>query len=266
MDRLRKDLKKYYKYAMYASKSGLKAEVANSRLSWLWWVLDPVLFMGVYWFLSQVIFGQRTKYYLVFVFIGLNMWDFFQKTILANVKVVTNNAAIVTKIYIPKYILVLIELMKYLFRMGIAFVLVFLMMLLYRVPFTWNILFILPIMLTLILLVFGISCFVANFGVYVEDLQNVASVGMRLLFYVSGVFYEIEPKLEGLSHIPKALAHGMVQYNPIAFLITQCREVLIYGNAANLTLLVFWMGVGSFLSFLGIQLIYKSESDYVKVL
>ena len=78
MDRLRKDLKKYYKYAVYASRSGLKAEVANSRLSWLWWILDPVLFMGVYWFLSQVIFGQRTKYYLVFVFIGLNV-GFFSK-------------------------------------------------------------------------------------------------------------------------------------------------------------------------------------------
>ena len=121
-------------------------------------------------------------------------------------------------------------------------------------------------MFTLVLLVFGISCFVANFGVYVEDLQNVAYVGMRLLFYVSGVFYEIEPKLEGLSHIPKALAHGMVQWNPIAFLITQCREVLIYGNTANLPFLGVWMGMGVLLSILGIRLIYKYESDYVKVL
>lgn len=266
MSRWIKDIKKYYKYAIYASKSGLKAEVANSRLSWLWWILDPLLFMGVYWFLSQVIFGQRTRYYLIFVFVGLNMWDFFQKTILTNVKVVANHASIVTKIYIPKYILVLIEMMKYLIRMGIAFTLVLVMMLIYRVPFTWNIFYVIPIMITLLLIVFGISCIVAHFGVYVEDLQNVASVGMRLLFYVSGVFYEIAPKLEGLRHIPKMLAEVMIRCNPIAFLITECREVLIYGGTANLQLLGFWLCIGIVFSAIGIHLIYQYESDYVKVL
>ena len=266
MNRWIKDIKKYYKYVIYASKSGLKAEVANSRLSWLWWILDPLLFMGVYWFLSQVIFGQRTRYYLVFVFVGLNMWDFFQKTILTNVKVVTNNSAIVTKIYIPKYMLVLIEMMKYLTRMGIAFVLVFVLMLGYRVPLTWNVLYVIPIMMTLLLIVFGISCIVAHLGVYVEDLQNVASVGMRLLFYISGVFYEIAPKLQGMSHIPKMLAQIMIRCNPIAFLITECREVLIYGGSADLRLLSVWFLIGLGLSAFGIHLIYQYESDYVKVL
>lgn len=45
MGRFFGDIKKYYKYAIYSGRAGLKAEVANSRLSWLWWILDPLLFM-----------------------------------------------------------------------------------------------------------------------------------------------------------------------------------------------------------------------------
>ena len=123
-----------------------------------------------------------------------------------------------------------------------------------------------PILITLLLLVFGISCIVAHLGVYVEDLQNVASVGMRLLFYISGVFYEIAPKLEGMSHIPKLLAQLMIRCNPIAFLITECREVLIYGGTVDGKVLAIWFLIGVGLSVFGIRLIYQYESDYVKVL
>lgn len=56
-----RDIKKYYKYAIYSGRAGLKAEVANSRLSWLWWILDPLLFMIIYWFLSQIVFWAKNK-------------------------------------------------------------------------------------------------------------------------------------------------------------------------------------------------------------
>ena len=50
------DFKKYYNYTVYSAKSSLKSEVANSRLNWLWWILDPLFFMLVYMFVSVVVF------------------------------------------------------------------------------------------------------------------------------------------------------------------------------------------------------------------
>ena len=46
-DRMRfvKDIKKYWTYAIYSAKAELKSEVASSYLNWLWWILDPLLFM-----------------------------------------------------------------------------------------------------------------------------------------------------------------------------------------------------------------------------
>ena len=41
-------LKRYNPYSIYAAKSELKSEVSASYLTWIWWILDPVLFMLVY--------------------------------------------------------------------------------------------------------------------------------------------------------------------------------------------------------------------------
>ena len=38
------------------SYTHLRAEVAGSYLNWLWWILDPLLFMLVYTFVVRVVF------------------------------------------------------------------------------------------------------------------------------------------------------------------------------------------------------------------
>ena len=37
------DMKKYKSYMVYATKSELKSEVADSYLNWVWWILEPPL-------------------------------------------------------------------------------------------------------------------------------------------------------------------------------------------------------------------------------
>ena len=69
--RFKNDLQKYWKYTQYAAKSQLKSEVASSYLNWLWWILDPLLFMLVYTFIALIVFKKSVEYFPVFVFIGL---------------------------------------------------------------------------------------------------------------------------------------------------------------------------------------------------
>ena len=127
MKRLIKDWRRYWPYTKYAAKSGLKSEVASSHLSWLWWILDPILFMLVYWFIFMVIFGQKKEYFHIFVFVGLSMWNLFNKTVSGSVRIVAANRAVVTKVYIPKYFLIIVLLCENLFKMMISFGIVIIM-------------------------------------------------------------------------------------------------------------------------------------------
>ena len=95
MKRFFNDLKKYGKYAWFSAKSELKSEVANSYLNWLWWVLDPFCFMLIYTFIFGYVFKASEQYFPIFIFIGLSMWDFFNRCVTNSINIVKNNKAIV---------------------------------------------------------------------------------------------------------------------------------------------------------------------------
>ena len=61
--RFLKDLKEYSYLSRYMARTGLKAEVANSYLNWVWWVLEPFCMMLVYTVVFGVI-GTRLYYVL----------------------------------------------------------------------------------------------------------------------------------------------------------------------------------------------------------
>lgn len=260
MRRFFDEIKKYHKYAIYSGKSELKSEIANSHLSWLWWILDPLLFMLVYSFVALIVFGKGEKYFPIFVFIGLNCWQFFEKTVKQSVTLVSKNAHIVSKVYIPKFMLIFVKMIANGFKMFVSFSLVIIMMVGYRVPISWNILFIIPLFITLAFITFGCSSILLHFGVFVEDLSNVVTVVLKLLFYMTGIFYSISARVEGI--------YGtlLLKLNPIAMLIQEMRECMIYESMPDVTMIVLWFIVGVLLSALGIHVIHKYENSYVKVI
>ncbi|MFV0465951.1 MAG: ABC transporter permease [Lachnospiraceae bacterium] len=260
LNRFIADSKKYYKYAVYSSKAELKSEIANSHLSWLWWILDPFLFMCVYSFIAVIVFDKGEKYFIAFVFIGLTCWDFFNKTVKQSVKLVSSNKQIVTKVYIPKFILIVIKMGVNGFKMVISFTLVLVMMLIYRVPLNWHMLLIIPIFLTLFLLTFGASAILLHFGVFVEDLSNVINVLLRLVFYLSGIFYSI------VKNVNAPYNEILLLGNPMALIINDMREALLYNSSIHVVAIFAWFLVSLLFAITGLNLIYKYENSYVKVI
>ena len=254
------DMKKYFSYAKYSAKSDLKSEVASSYLNWLWWILDPVLFMLVYTFIAVIVFKSKVQYFPVFVFIGLTLWNFFSKNIQGSVKMVRQNSSIVSKVYIPKYILVLEKMLVNGFKMMVSFVLVVIMMLLYRVPVNRNVLFMIPIFVILVTTTFGISCIVLHFGVFVDDLFNVVQVLLRLIFYMSGIFYSIDGRLD------EPLRSVLLYCNPASMLIKSARDSMLYATTPNIKMLAIWGAASVVMCIIGVKLIYSYENSYVKVM
>lgn len=254
------DIKKYLRYSILSAKSQLKAEVANSYLNWLWWILDPVCFMLIYTFIFGYVFRAREPYFPVFIFIGLSMWDFFNRMVTSSVKIVKNNKPIVSKVYLPKYILILTKIWVNGFKMMISFGLVILMIVLYRVPLTWNVLYFFPVLLLLVVFTFGCSVFLLHYGVFVEDLSNVVTIGLRMVFYLTGIFYNVATR------IPSPYGEQLTKYNPLAFFLESMRNALLYGEPPHRKLMVAWLIIGLIICMEGIRKIYRNENSYVKVI
>ncbi len=260
MKRFIDNLKKYFKYAVYSARADLKAEVAGSYLNWLWWILDPFFFMLIYIFIAGVVFRSSEPYFPVFVFVGVTVWDYFSKNINTSVKLVNNNRGIVTKIYIPKYILVLQKSFVNLFKMGISWILLVILAIVFKVPLTLNILYCIPIFVVLYIVTFGICTILLHFGIFVEDLANVTALALKLIFYASGVFYNLATR------IPKPYNRILLKLNPAAFIIDSFRNILIRGTHPSFLVLGGWFMIGIFLVIIGVSIIHKYENSYAKVI
>lgn len=263
MKRFLNDVQKYYDYEVRAAKSALKTEVADSFLNWIWWVLDPLFTMAIYYVVFGHIFKSKEPHFTVFLFIGLTVWGFFSRNVQQSVKLVKKNKSIINKVYIPKFVLLFTNMMVNGFKMLISWGIVVLMLIFSKVELSWYILAFFPIMLVLMIITFGLSAIMLHFGVFIEDLSNVVSILFKMLYYATGIFYSIQKRV-GVDHptVAKILYNG----NPMALLITDMRNVLIYQTAPNWKALLIWTLIGLLLSYIGVRTIYKNENSYVKVI
>lgn len=260
MKRFKRDMQKYYSYALFQAKSELKSEVASSYLNWMWWIFDPLFHMLIYTFVSGIVFRTTELYFPVFVFIGQTIWSFFNKMIVQSVGIVRNNKAIVSKAYVPKYILVLSKMFVNGFKMCISFLLVFLLMLISGVPLTPKIFFAIPITMNIVLVTFGLSTIIAHLGVFVEDLKHITEIFLQFLFYFTGIFYAIEKR------IPQPFGKIMLTANPVAYHIYALRNVCLYDSSVNWFWMFLWTGFGIVFGFVGIRNVYKYENTYAKII
>ncbi len=263
MSRFLKEIKKYGGYAAYSARSELKSEVAGSFLSWAWWILDPLLYMLIYSFIAIIVFKSPEPYFPVFVFIGLNVWQFFSKMVRTSVNLIKANRMVVTKVYIPKYIFLFEKMGTYGFKMLVSFVITAIFMIIYGVPVSLQILWVIPLVLLLVVITFAFSIIIMHFGVFVEDLLNVTTVVLQLWFYVSGVFYSIESRIGAHS---ETLARIMSNFNPLAIIISDMRAAVLGTGEFHFVAIAVWFLLGILISILGISLVYKHENSYVKVI
>ena len=254
------NMKKYNKYAIRSAKAELKSEVADSYLNWLWWVIEPFSFMVIYTFVFGTVFKTNTPYFASFVLIGQALWDFFNRMINGSVKLITNNRDLVTKVYLPKYILLYSKSLTYLFKMFISLILAFGLMAFQHVPFTFYMLLLIPILIVLYIITFGCGLILMHYGVTFNDLSNLTGILLKMVFYISGIFYNIEERLTG------KVGFALLRFNPIAFIMNEARKTCIYKILPNFKILGIWLLIGLVLSIYGINKIHKYENSYAKVI
>lgn len=253
------DMRKYRQYMIFAAKADLKAEVANSYLNRLWWLLEPFFSMLVYVIVFGNVLGRSVENYATFIFSALLMWNFFSKTLNYSVKLVRNNRDIVTKVYVPKFILLFSNMILNLYKLAFSLIVLVPMLIIFRVHIGINLIWVIPAFIILILLSFGIGMLLLHYGVYIDDLGYAVGILLSMLMFLSGAFYDV---MTGLSYPLNAL---MMCLNPVAMCTDTMRNALLYNTAANLPLLGVWFIISLLVCWLGVHIVYKNENSYVKV-
>ena len=192
-----KEVKKYWRFAVYAAKSDLQEEVANSYLNWLWWILEPLSSMLVYVLIFGIVLKTDEAYFPIFVFIGITVWDYFGRCITSSVDLIRNNQHIISRIYIPKYILLIQRMLVLIFKMLICWGIVALMMIIYKIPIGINLLYMIP---NLVVFFYFLFCLQPVFSPFWSVCQRSFQIGCDCAesdVLSDGYFLQYTEKLSG---------------------------------------------------------------------
>lgn len=192
----------------------------NSFLGFLWVFLKPFLIFVV---LLTVfgIFGSDIEHFGLYLLLGIVLFQFFADGTLFGMQSVLSKAHVVLKIPFAKHLVVLAAVIGALIHFGFA-------MLIFGGFLIWE--GVMPsvaawggfivLILSLALIILGISFFTSLWVIVFRDLGQIWEVFLTALFYLVPIFYP-------LSIIPEHLK-SIFWLNPLTQVIVFSRDILIY--------------------------------------
>ena len=242
----------------YLTLSTLKAGQHNTILGYVWWVLDPLLLMLVYFVLVEVIFQRGVEHYPVFVLCAVVPWKWFSSSLLGSMASLVGKERLIKQVVFPKIVLplsqVLSNLVSFAFGLGVLFLFVL-----------GSGIAIKPIVLALpvviagqFLLVFGLALLLSSLNIFFRDVQNLSAYGLRLWFYMSPSLYTVELVPDQFRSV-----YGL---NPFAHVFPAYRDLLMEGRFSSLTDLAWIFGSGTLVLVIGYIAFKWAEPRFAKVL
>ncbi len=251
------DINKYREFILSSIVTELKTEYAKSYIGYLWWILDPVLFMFIYVFVVSIVLKRGGPGFPVFLFSGLLFWRWTSSSILRCTSSIVSKRSILSQIYIPKFILPLIRTGVDSIYFLFSILVLLLLLVIYKIPFTLHILEFIPIFLVQYLFIFGMGLWLSHMGVYYYDVDRVLGFILRVVYYLS-------PGLYALEAIPLPYRQWF-WVNPLTTVMISSRNAFMYGKSPLYLNLLIWTIINLLLIYTGLKKLYKFDRTYAKV-
>lgn len=203
----------------------LKNRYQNTSLGFFWSLLSPFLLAGVLYFVFRQFFGQE-KYFALNLLVGIMAWRFFIIGTSSSLSVIVTKPNLVTKVYIPRQILILSNTLTNLISSLLEFIVLLpiIFILLGHLPTT---IFLFPfIHLVYFWFIFGAGLLLSSLYVYFRDLNQIWEVLTNTLFFCSPIIYP-------LSIVPVYLMPYYL-FNPITQFIEIYHDLMVAGTLPSL--------------------------------
>ena len=210
--------------------SDLRARYIESLLGALWMVIQPLLQVGIYFFVFSIVLSIRlgAEYEdnrFAWMVAGMLPWLFFSTVVTRGPMAALQNAGLITKTRFPAEIGSLVQLISALLDHLIEVAVFVLFLLLTGYGISLEIMWIVPYLVATAILALGISWALAALNVFLRDIGQLVGVLMRLLIFVTPVFYPIDLVPENV--------RWLYRYNPIVPTIEGYRAGLLGRTAVD---------------------------------
>jgi lipopolysaccharide transport system permease protein len=239
------ELFKYRKIIYSTTLYDLKSKNAGSMLGYVWLILYPILFLGMYAFVYLMVFKIRLHImspyeYVLLIFCGLIPFLSFAESLSRGVGVVTSNSNLIKNTLFPiEFIPVSIVLSSQVLLI-VGFSLLSVIMI-YLGKFGLNYLYLPYIFLLQLLFTIGLVWFLSAINVFFKDLGQIIGIVILMLMMISPIAYTEDM-------IPESM-RAVLYINPLYYMIILYQKVFMFNEIDFKLLFIF--SVLSLLHFIG---------------
>jgi ABC-2 type transport system permease protein len=229
----------------------------STFFGFLWSFLNPLIVLSLLFVLFSSKLGGDIEFYGVYLLIGIIHYGHFSNATVASMNVLYSMGGITRNAIFPKEVLVLASILTNTIEFLLSMVICVALALLSGVHLTSAVAALPFVFVLQLMLILWVSFLLSSLCIYVRDLSHVYQVFLRLLFFVTPIFY-------GLSFVGEGFAKYVVLANPLTYSIDFARVVIIKGQLFDMKLFFVLVCCNAILVYATYKMFKKLEPTFAE--
>ena len=230
-----RELSAYREILLNLVRKELKVKYTASVLGAVWSILNPIVFLAVFTFVTRVL-GNQTPHYPVYLLSGLLAWNLFSVVLGNGARSVIDNGNLVKKVYFPREILPLatvgVGLVDFVLQSGVFL----LFMLVSGYGFHLPALVLFPLsFVALVVFTVAMTFWVSAVNVRYRDVQHLIGLALLVWFWFTPIVYPGQLVQEKLTANPVLGVNlwNVFVANPLAAVVFGFQRALYWTVTPN---------------------------------
>lgn len=236
-------------------KKGIKLKYRRSYLGIVWSLIEPILTTIVLVIVFGTLFDRKDPEFPLYIVIARLIYTYFQNGTKAASRSIRANAAMIKKVYVPKYLYPLSSVLFNFIIFAISLLVIIPVDIYCRVIPTWNILAFIPAIVVLLILTLGVGMVLATVNVFFRDIEYLWNVILMIIMYMCAIFYPAEKLLD-------SDYYWILKYNPLYQIIATCRSAVM-GTPLDLFGFLYALGFSIVCLLIGIIVFKKNQDNFI---
>ena len=234
----------------------LKIKYRNSILGVLWSIIEPILLLGVLFFVFSTMFKIEIPNFPIYLLTGIITWNFFKNGTSLALNSLSNRAPLLTQIYFPRSIPAISSTItsSILLITELAVLGMFMVILGFIPPTT--IFLLIPIYLLGFLLILGVSLPLSVLNVKYKDVEFIWGVVLSAGFFLTPIFYRFDMLPENVQSV--------LQFSPMVQLVTMAQHVALHGTLPSINSILYAFGTTIIIVIIGYLIFRKFQVRIVE--
>ncbi|MDQ2719728.1 MAG: ABC transporter permease [Bacteroidota bacterium] len=258
-----KEVWRYRDLLLLFVKRDFIAQYKQTILGPLWHLIQPIfttiMFLLVFGKIANI--PTDAVHPVLFYMAGITIWNYFSSCLTTTSGTFVANAAIFGKVYFPRLVIPLSNVLSNMVKFGIQFLLLLVMMIFYSfkgfpIHFGISWLWIPVLMLMMAGLGLGLGIIISSLTTKYRDLTVLIGFAVQLAMYVTPIVYP-------LSFVKDKSYGKWIERNPLTPIIESWRYALFGKGSFDVTGLLYSGGVIVLILFVGLLIFSKVERTFM---